>query len=136
MFLCFLNSSNSGFLVHKYSNERRIGCQQGFASRFSSPQQIHFHVDTGYKSMADTFIAAFMDLKNLFFPFSLRILFPESNAPAPFCFFSQAMAAELLMNIVNLFKNPSSLSTAFVIMMPQRGHHSLAEAFELLTGVH
>lgn len=85
--------------------------------------------------MIDTFIAAFMDLKKLFFPSSLRILFPESNARELFCFFSRAMAGELLTSIVNLFKNSFSLSTAFVIMMPQREHHSLAEASAVLTGV-
>lgn len=92
-------------------------------------------MDTGNKSIIDIFIATLMDLKKLFFPSSLRILFPESNAPDPFWFFSQAMAAELFVRFVNL-KNPSSLSTVFVIMMPQRGHHILAEASAVLTGVH
>lgn len=77
-----------------------------------------------------------MDLKKLFFPSSLRILFPESNTPDPFDFFSQARAAELFVRFVDPLKNPSRLSTAFVIRMPQRGHHILAESSAVLTGVH
>lgn len=68
MFLCFPSSSISAFLAHKLPNERRICFQQGFASRFSSLQQIHFQVDKGIKSIIHIFIAAFMDFKETFLP--------------------------------------------------------------------
>lgn len=132
MFFCFPSSSNSIFLAYKLPNKRRICFQQGFVSRFSSLQQIHFQVCKGNKSIIHIFIATFMDLKELFHQ-------PQNSAVSwvkhtrSFLVFPTGYGC---WNPYKICQSPLSLSTDFVVKIPQREHHFLVEVSAALPGVH